>query len=142
MRLGLVLLCAAIAFAGCSSLATAQTQDMCSGPLPYQADPGTVTLFRQRCTIQKLLGQVSELQDRVTVAEVDAAVQAGHAAAQTEALSSERDKAEKLAEYWKTYAARPAPSPKLARAIDRACGWRGVQSEPTAAMCALWRRER
>jgi len=106
----------------------AHAQDMCGGALPYQADPKSVTDFRQQCTIQKLLAARTEEATRRTAAEVEAAVEAAH----NKALSGSITKANEEAEYWKSYAAGlESMIPK----IDAVCAWRGTKNEPTATLC-------
>lgn len=114
----------------------AQVPDLCAEPLPYQAELPAVQKFRLQCTIQKLLAERADEANKATAAEVQAAVEAAHAKAQTEALA----KANERAEYWEHYAAGLVFQPKLSSALDDACAWRGTQNEPTARMCRIWKQ--
>jgi hypothetical protein len=62
------------------------TSDLCGDPLPYQASPAVDQRFRLQCTVQKLLAQRADAENRVTAAEVQASVEAAHAKAQSDAL--------------------------------------------------------
>jgi hypothetical protein len=112
--------------------------DFCGAPLPYQADPGEVSKFRQSCTIQKLLADRSEEAMQKTLAEVSAAVEAAHAKAQTDALSEEK----RNTKYWMDYALglEGRYTPELAADLDAICAWHGTHNVPTARMCKIWNK--
>jgi hypothetical protein len=120
----------------CAGYRTAHSQgvDLCTTPLPYQADPGFVTKFRQQCTIQNLFQALQEAESRRIAAQVEASVDEAHA----RTLADERAP---TAEYWKQYVAGLRFTPELGEAVDAVCGWHGTLNEPTARMCKLWKRK-
>jgi molybdopterin converting factor small subunit len=141
-------------------------QDMCAGPLPYQADALVDQRFRLQCSIQKLIAERADAENRATAAEVQTSVEAAHAKAQTDALDAANKKSAETSEYWKLYVegadaqivednekikelstelseARKRVemyTPRLTSAVDASCSWRGALNEPTARMCRLWQK--
>jgi hypothetical protein len=109
--------------------------DYCGTELGPKEDPGTVANWRMRCTIQKLVAERAEAEDKATQIEVNLAVSDAY-------LRAARVGRDAEAEYWRQYVEGLKFSPDLEKSIDAACAWHGTQNAPTAKMCGLWQQKR